>query len=216
MQARDIIRQNDYKIEQSVDQRENFTIRNAKEIYDQFIQENYSKKDHLITNVVQIINDAYMKGEKGMWKEPQQNRTCFEDLAKFVEENKVLLAFSKSDDLADPIASVIFTTRQTQDNKKHGEIGMLAAKLDKRGKGVGRALITACEERAKKEGCDAVQLEILQPSEWQHPAKGILHTWYSERLGYIQGVNRDFSKEYPQLIPLLAGPTKYTEYVKQL
>jgi len=37
MQARDIIRQNDYKIEQSVDQRETFTIKNANEIYDQFI-----------------------------------------------------------------------------------------------------------------------------------------------------------------------------------
>ena len=43
---------------------------------------------------------------------------------------------------------------------------MLAAKLEFTGKGVGRLLIGACENKAIKEGCAALQLELLEPSEW--------------------------------------------------
>ena len=70
---------------------------------------------------------------------------------------------------------------------------MLAAKLEFTGKGVGRLLIGACENKAIKEGCAALQLELLEPSEWQHPVKGILHKWYSERLGFEKGEQKDFA-----------------------
>ena len=53
-----------------------------------------------------------------------------------------------SDDLEDPIASVIFSTIMV-DGRKHGKVNMLAAKLEHWGKGVGRLLIRACEERAR-------------------------------------------------------------------
>ena len=53
-----------------------------------------------------------------------------------------------SDDLEDPVASVIFSTLIV-DGRKHGVVNMLAAKLEHSGKGVGRLLISACEERAR-------------------------------------------------------------------
>ena len=76
-----------------------------------------------------------------------------------MESNSLILAYN-SDNLEDPAATVVFTTRTTE-GKKHGEIGMLSAKLEQTGKGVGRLLMNACEERAKTENCDAIQLEIL-------------------------------------------------------
>ena len=161
-----------------------------------------------------MINDAYLRGEKGMWKESQEARTSPEEITQFMEGNKLILAYS-GDNLEDPVASVFFTSSEFGD-KKQGELGMLAAKLDFTGKGVGRQLISKCEERAKEEGCHSVQLELLQPSEWVHPTKAILHQWYSERLGYKMGKEGDFAQDYPQMVPFLAGPTKFTEYVKQL
>ena len=93
---------------------------------------------------------------------------------------------------------------------------MLAAKPELTGKGVGRLLISACEVRAKIEGCSTIKLELLEPSEWQHPIKSVLHKWYQDRLGYVKGEQKVFAEFYPQLSPFLSGPTKFTEYVKHL
>ena len=99
-----------------------------------------------------------------MWKEPQQDRTNADEIIQFIKDDKLILAYA-SDSLEEPAASIFFTTRQVED-KKHGELGMLAAKVEFTGKGVGRLLIGTCEDKARKEGCTALQLELLEPSEW--------------------------------------------------
>ena len=93
---------------------------------------------------------------------------------------------------------------------------MLSAKEEHTGKGLGRLLFAASENKGREDGCEEMQLEILQPSEWQHPKKQILHQWYSERLGYKVGEALDFSKDYPQMNIHTACHLKFTAYIKKL
>ena len=109
----------------------------------------------------------------------------------------MILAYENDqNDITRPVASIKCDTLYDTE-KKIGEIGMMGARKEVTGKGVGRLLIAACEKKAKDEGCESVMLEILEPSEWQHPVKLILHNWYSQRLGYKPGEALDFAKDYP-------------------
>ena len=75
---------------------------------------------------------------------------------------------------------------------------MLTAQTAHTGKGLGRRLISATEEKARAINCTAMRLEVLMPVEWQHPKKVILIDWYI-RQGYTFVEDEDFGKNYPQI-----------------
>lgn len=61
--------------------------------------------------------------------------------------------------------------------------GLLSADFNKKGRGIGRALINAAEKQAKEMGAKKMELEILKPQDFEVSVKVALHDWYS-RLGY--------------------------------
>ena len=85
------------------------------------------------------------------------------------------------------------------------EFGILVAAPDQRGTGVGRALIEFAERHSRERGLRAIQLELLVPREWTHPAKEFLKDWYGRRGYALIGV-RDVHPAYPQAAPQLATP----------
>jgi hypothetical protein len=92
---------------------------------------------------------------------------------------------------------------------------MLVAAPDGRGTGVGRELVAFAERRARERGLRAMQLELLTPRGWDHPAKEVLKAWYG-RIGYRPVRTGTIGGAYPHLAELLATPCDLTVYVKPL
>jgi GNAT superfamily N-acetyltransferase len=83
------------------------------------------------------------------------------------------------------------------------EFGMLVAAPDRRGIGIGRALLDFTEDRGRERELRAVQLELLVPRGWLHPTKEFLKSWYG-RCGYRRIRIGTLEQTHPQLAPLLA------------
>ena len=182
-----------------------FTAKQAKDV--PFTEE-------FLKNTVDLVNDAYLRGEAGMWVEPQPPRTNIEEFKKLIDEDKIIVAYqSDSQDMNSPVGSVLCDTK-FDESKKLAELGMLCAHKDCLGQGLGKFLVKSAEERAKEMGCEQMRLEILSPTNFQHQMKVRLHGWYTGSLGYTQGEPLDFSIDYPQLANLLQGPTVFTPYFK--
>ena len=109
----------------------------------------------------------------------------------------------------------VFCNTVFDTEKKIGELGMLAAKDEFCGKGLGNGLISQAEARAKHNGCTNMRLELLTPRDWEHPVKVILDKWYT-KVGYVKGDTEDFDKSYPHISPMLACPMNFTVYLKPL
>jgi GNAT superfamily N-acetyltransferase len=93
--------------------------------------------------------------------------------------------------------------------------GMLVAAPDRRGSGIGVALLDFAEGRCRERGRRALQLELLVPREWTHPAKAFLSAWYARR-GYRLVRTTTLDEDYPHLTPLLATPCDLEVHEKVL
>ena len=60
-----------------------------------------------------------------------------------------------------------------------------------------------------------MQLELLVPRAWSHPAKVFLDDWYT-RIGYRPVRTGTVQESYPHLAPLLATPCDLVVYHKPL
>ena len=60
-----------------------------------------------------------------------------------------------------------------------------------------------------------MQLELLVPKGWVHPAKERLRSWYT-RLGYRVVRPAAFEEVAPQLAPQLATPCEFLIFHKRL
>ena len=92
---------------------------------------------------------------------------------------------------------------------------MIAAIEEETGKGLGKLLVAQAENRAREHGCTTMRLELLTPSDWEHPVKKILDAWYA-RLGYVKGGPEPFEAAHPHIAPLLACTCIFTVYLKPL
>ena len=92
---------------------------------------------------------------------------------------------------------------------------MLVSDLDRRGTGIGRALVAFAERHSRERGRRAMQLELLVPLEWRHPSKEFLKEWYG-RLGYRRVRTGSVEDAHPLLAPLLATPCRVEVYEKPL
>ena len=99
---------------------------------------------------------------------------------------------------------------------KLAELGMLAVHKDYLRLGLATSLIKAAEERAFKNDCQRMRLEILSPKTWEHPEKKMLKAWYTTKLGYVEGETEDFSKHFPVLKKNLKCECIFTIYIKEL
>lgn len=87
-----------------------------------------------------------------------------------------------------------------------------AASRRHRGVGVGRGpgrLRRAAQPRPGR----TIQLELLVPREWQHPANEFLKAWYG-RHGYRVVRTATPDQAHPQLAPLLPTPCAFHIYEK--
>jgi GNAT superfamily N-acetyltransferase len=156
-----------------------------------------------MTALSDLVNEVYAVAEAGMWRDGA-TRTTPAELARLARAGQVVAAR-----VAGQLAGCV-RVRQLDD--RLSEFGMLAAAPERRGTGVGRALVRFAEEHA---GRPAMQLELLVPRDWSHPSKEFLAAWY-DRLGYRLVRVGTVGEAYPELAPLLATTCDFRIYHKDL
>jgi len=171
----------------------------------------FTKQGHLsqatFISIRDFVNEAYAKGEEGMWRE-DTNRTSVEELQNKVKAGHLIVAEQGKE-----IIGVMLLHRTEDINT--AEFGMLTVKPQFMKRGVGGQLINYAEEWAVSNGMTMMRLELLTPSDWKQPAKEFVKKWYS-RLGYVPQRTEPFEKDYPHLAPSLKTACDFTEWTKRL
>jgi ribosomal protein S18 acetylase RimI-like enzyme len=160
----------------------------------------------LMERIAALANDVYAVAEDGLWVD-HATRTTVSDVAELTRAGQIAVARLG--------AEVVGCIRVQRLADGIGEFGMLAADPAHRGVGVGRELVRFAEHRCRAEGLATMQLELLVPRDWVHPAKELLEAWYT-RLGYRVARTDTIDAAYPELAPLLATPCDFVIYRKEL
>lgn len=154
----------------------------------------------------EILRIAYALTEIEVWGE-NYVRINFEDFNKLIEKDEIIAAWLNDE----PVGS-IHTYPRSADT---WSFSLLSADFDKKGNGIGQALIDAAENRAKSRGGKYMQLEILRPRDMEVPFKLRLDAWY-RKLGYQFTHAEDFSKVKPIKANNLVNPCNFDYYKKSL
>jgi len=160
----------------------------------------------LTAALTDLINSVYAVAEEGLWVEGAA-RTTVERVTTLVRAGE--MAVARLD------GQIVGCVRIQILVGGVGEFGMLAVWPRLRGIGVGRDLVRFAEDAARAKRCDTMQLEVLVPREWSHPAKVFLTRWYT-RIGYKVMRIGTIEESDPELARLLATPCDFVIYQKQL
>ncbi|MFI5845166.1 GNAT family N-acetyltransferase [Catenuloplanes sp. NPDC051500] len=159
-----------------------------------------------VSEVTALVNEVYADGEKGIWRD-ETARTDAAEIASFIRAGELVVA---------RLGTVpAGTVRLQRLPGGEGEFGMLTAHPQHRGAGLGRELVAFAESWAREQGLAVMQLELLYPTEWEHPVKAFLRGWYT-RIGYRLVHTADFAESYPRLAPLVATPCDFLVFHKTL
>jgi len=158
------------------------------------VEKERSADEQFVAELTDLVNEVYAAAEKGIWIEGT-DRTSPAEIAAMIEAGQLVVARDGD--------AVIGAMRLQRLPTGEGEFGMLVARPERRGAGIGRDLIAYAEDWARSQGLRTMQLELLFPRDWTHPVKQLLHDWY-QRLGYRVVRHGDLGEDYPDLIPRLA------------
>ncbi|KAI0204798.1 hypothetical protein F4808DRAFT_311390 [Astrocystis sublimbata] len=181
----------------------------------------------LVAELTRLVNDVYAEAEGTIYKNAFE-RTSAPQIEDHLRAGELAVAFLDSthvdakvsplqsdsgpSSLGTPVGCVCIK----QVAPTVGEFGMLAVEPTYRGTGLGRDLVVFAEERCRRDlGLAVMRLELLVPQHFEHAGKTRLQVWYT-RLGYVMTRLADFGIEFPKLNALLAGPTEFRIFEKQL
>jgi GNAT superfamily N-acetyltransferase len=160
----------------------------------------------LMERISELANEVYAAAEAGLWTDGA-TRTSVGEIAELTRAGQIAVARMGG--------HVVGCVRLQRLDERTGEFGMLCADPAHRGIGIGRDLIRFAERNACADGIRTMQLELLVPREWTHPTKQFLAEWYS-RIGYRIARTGTIDELYPELAPLLATPSDFVIYRKEL
>jgi GNAT superfamily N-acetyltransferase len=159
-----------------------------------------------IKRLSDLINEIYDDAESGMWKR-KGTRTNPTEVERLLRAQALILAE------IDGVIVGSVNVNLMRDGV--GELGMLVADLNRRGKGIGSALVDHAENWARDMACNTMRLELLTPRNWTHPSKEFLKKWYS-RIGYKPQTTESLEILHPELVPELATECDFTVWYKSL
>jgi len=159
-----------------------------------------------IKRLSDLINEVYDDAESGMWKR-KGVRTNLAEVEGLLRAQALILA--------EIGGALVGSVNVNLMRDGVGELGMLAADLNHRGKGIGSALVDRAENWARNMACHTMRLELLTPRNWTHPSKEFLKNWYS-RIGYKPQAAESLEILHPELVPELATECDFTVWYKSL
>jgi GNAT superfamily N-acetyltransferase len=160
----------------------------------------------LVGRLAELVNEVYATAERGLWRDEATRTTAYE-IAELIRAGQIAVASEHG--------QIVGCLRLHDVSEDTSEFGLLVAAPDRRGIGVGRALVDFAERHSRERGLRAIQLELLVPRTWSHPSKEFLKAWYG-RLGYRLVRTGNVDAAYPQLAPLLATPCDLEVHEKLL
>jgi GNAT superfamily N-acetyltransferase len=161
----------------------------------------------LAGRLADLVNVVYEASEGGLlWRDGTQ-RTDAEEMRGHVAAGEIAVATIDGE--------VVGSVRVRDVADDVSEFGILAGDPERRGVGIGTALVAFAESRSRDRGMRAIQAELLVPREFDHPSKVFLDAWY-RRLGYRVIQTRTVADAHPELEPLLATPCDFALYEKPL
>jgi GNAT superfamily N-acetyltransferase len=160
----------------------------------------------LIDALRDVVNEAYARGEVGLWREGAE-RISDEAVHALVASGE--LAAARED------GRVVGCVRVTSLDPRTAELGLLAVAGERSGSGVGRALIAFAHDLARGRGHTAMRLTLLVPQDGSHPFKVRLDDWY-RRQGYRVVGRADFAATHPKPARLLVAPCDLVTFERAL
>jgi GNAT superfamily N-acetyltransferase len=160
----------------------------------------------LAGRLADLVNVVYEVSEAGLWRDGTQ-RTDADEMGVFITAGEIAVAT-----IGDEVVGSVRVHDVADDAS---EFGILAGDPERRGVGIGTALIGFAEAGSRDRGMRAMQLELLVPREFDHPSKVFLDAWYG-RIGYRVIDKRTVEQAHPELKPLLATPCDFLLYEKPL
>jgi GNAT superfamily N-acetyltransferase len=140
--------------------------------------------------LARMVNRAYAIAEEGIWA-PGGRRIDARRIRGLIAAGELAVAHADG-----RLAGCV---RVRALDAATGELGLLVSAPERRGIGLGRALMTFAEERCRARGARAMRLELLVPRDWAHPSKEALHRWYTRR-GYRVVGERPFEDASAQFV----------------
>lgn len=165
-----------------------------------------SADDMLVERVTDLVNTAFVETEAGLWSGAAV-RTGREQMAGLILAGQLVLATQGG--------RAVGCVRVRRLDAVTGKFGMLASDPGRRRTGIGRELVHYVEQRCAGEGCTTMQLGLLVPRDWTHPAKQCLAGWY-DRMGYRVVHTGPVRDSHPELVARLATPCDFLTYHKPL
>ena len=158
-------------------------------------------------HLYQIIIEAYAQTEKEVWGE-NYVRVAKSAVLDYVNADEMLVAFLDGE--------IVGGIRCFELEDGAYSFSLLGADFKQAGKGIGRALIAAVEERAKAAGATEIRIEVLRAENIQVASKDILSDWY-QRLGYPFVKTIDVFEVYNDKAKWakLVNPSVFDCYLKQ-
>jgi predicted N-acetyltransferase YhbS len=142
----------------------------------------------LVAALAQIVNEAYARGEVGLWRAGTE-RISAEEMRPLVAAGE--LAAARED------GRLVGCVRVTSLDPRTAELGLLAVAPARGGSGVGRALLAFAHDLARERGHATMRLLLLAPREGTHGFKERLEGWYA-RHGYARVGIEDFAVDHPE------------------
>ena len=158
----------------------------------------------LVDELARLVNGAYAVGEAGLWLEGT-TRTTPAEIAAAIRSGGMLAATLEG--------RLVGAAYVHPLDAGTADLGLISTATDQWGGGIGRRLVRSAEELMRSRGVTTMQLEVLVPKEWSHPAKDHLRRWYT-RLGYR--VIRSAPVEAAWLAERLATPCEFLIFHKPL
>jgi predicted N-acetyltransferase YhbS len=160
----------------------------------------------LVAALAALVNEAYARGEVGLWREGTE-RISDEELRALIAAGE--LAAARED------GRVVGCVRVTSLDTRTAELGLLAVAGGRSGSGVGRALIAFAHDLARGRGHTAMRLTLLVPQSGSHPFKVRLDDWY-RRQGYRVVGRAEFAVSHPEPARLLLAPCDLVTFERAL
>jgi len=161
----------------------------------------------IVNEIVRVVNAAYERGEDGLWADENHTRTNSGEVVTLLRSSQLVLIFWGSEIVGSALVKPI--------SEGVVELGMLAVTGKFLRKGLGNMLVKAVESRARDLNARILQLELLAPVGFQHPAKSWLERWYLN-MGFEKQGTEPFEKHFPSFAKQLAVPCTFTIYRKNL
>lgn len=167
----------------------------------------------IVQRLTSLINTAFVQDQEGIWKDGFE-RTDIHEVAQLLRGGELALAWRTPAPSID-VVNLIGCVRVHRISPRAGEFGLLVCDPAYRGMGIGRELVRVSEDHMRRQGAEVMQLDLLVPESWTHPAKARLDAWYT-RIGYKLIYTDGFNARFGRAEALLAGPAVFRVYEKVL